>query len=39
MILGMWMDDWGFECSESLRVTDDGHETFTSFPRKLFIKE
>ena len=38
MILGMWMDDWGFECSESLRVTDDGHETFANFPRKLFIK-
>jgi Xaa-Pro dipeptidase len=39
MILGMWMDDWGFECSESFRVTDDGHETFANFPRKLFIKE
>jgi Xaa-Pro dipeptidase len=38
MILGMWMDDWGFECSESLRVTDDGHETFANFPRKLFTK-
>jgi Xaa-Pro dipeptidase len=39
MILGMWMDDWGFECSESFRVTDKGHETFANFPRKLFIKE
>jgi Xaa-Pro dipeptidase len=36
MILGMWMDDWGFECSESFRVTQDGCETFTDFPRKLF---
>ncbi|GAB6063424.1 M24 family metallopeptidase [Deferrisoma palaeochoriense] len=38
MILGMWMDDWGFECSESFRVTETGHETFASFPRKLFVK-
>ncbi len=38
MILGMWMDDWGFECSESFRVTEGGCETFADFPRKLFIK-
>jgi len=38
MILGMWMDDWGFECSESFRVTEGGSETFADFPRKLFIK-
>jgi Xaa-Pro dipeptidase len=38
MILGMWMDDWGFECSESFRVTESGCETFADFPRKLFIK-
>ncbi len=38
MILGMWMDDWGFECSESFRVTERGHETFADFPRKLFVK-
>jgi len=38
MILGMWMDDWGFECSESFRVTESGSETFADFPRKLFIK-
>jgi ectoine hydrolase len=38
MILGMWMDDWGFECSESFRVTDAGCETFAHFPRKLFTK-
>ncbi len=39
MILGMWMEDWGFECSESFRVTETGCETFANFPRKLFIKE
>jgi Xaa-Pro dipeptidase len=37
MILGMWMDDWGFECSESFRVTDEGCETFADVPRKLFV--
>jgi len=38
MILGMWMESFGFECSESLRVTEHGCETFAAFPRKLFIK-
>ncbi|MEJ2727996.1 MAG: M24 family metallopeptidase [Deltaproteobacteria bacterium] len=37
MILGMWMDNYGFECSESFRVTEAGCETFADFPRKLFI--
>ena len=37
MILGMWMDDFGFECSESLRITEQGCETFSDFPRKLFV--
>ncbi len=38
MILGMWMDNYGFECSESFRVTETGCETFADFPRKLFVK-
>lgn len=37
MILGMWMDNYGFECSESFRVTESGCETFADFPRKLFL--
>jgi ectoine hydrolase len=37
MILGMWMDNYGFECSESFRVTEAGCETFADFPRKLFV--
>ena len=37
MILGMWMDDFGFECSESFRVTDTGAKTFANFERKLFV--
>jgi len=35
---GIWMDEFGFECSEPIRVTDSGCETFVNFPRKLFIK-
>lgn len=38
MILGMWMDDYGFECSESFRVSETGCETFADVPRKLFVK-
>lgn len=38
VILGMWMDDWGFELSETIRVTDDGPESFSRLPRKLFVK-
>ncbi|MDA3916034.1 MAG: M24 family metallopeptidase [Deltaproteobacteria bacterium] len=37
MILGMWMDNFGFECSESFRVTETGVKTFASFERKLFV--
>ncbi len=39
MILGMWMDDFGFECSESFRVTDTAAETFADCERKLFLLE
>ncbi|MEA1969256.1 MAG: M24 family metallopeptidase [Thermodesulfobacteriota bacterium] len=38
MILGMWMDNYGFECSEAFMVTEKGCETFAEFPRKLFLK-
>lgn len=37
MILGMWMDNYGFECSESFYVTEEGCETFARFARKLFV--
>jgi Xaa-Pro dipeptidase len=39
MILGMWMDDFGFECSETFRVTERGCETFADVPRILFVKD
>ena len=38
MILGLWMDDWGFELSETFRVTPAGAECLCSFPRRLFVK-
>jgi ectoine hydrolase len=39
MILGMWMDDWGYEVSETFCVRRNGDpEILTSFPRDLVIK-
>jgi Xaa-Pro dipeptidase len=38
IITGMWMDNWGFEISESVAVTETGHETLSNFPRQLIIK-
>ncbi|PBB41233.1 ectoine hydrolase DoeA [Mesorhizobium sp. WSM3866] len=37
-ILGMWMDGWGIEVSETILVTADGCETLTSFPREIHVK-
>jgi ectoine hydrolase len=37
MILGMWQGDWGFETSESFRVTETGHECLASVPRELKV--
>ena len=39
IMLGMWMDDWGFELSETVAITQDGYELLTDFPRKLFVKD
>ncbi len=38
MILGMWMDDWGYEVSEAFRVTADGAVCFCDFSRDLVVK-
>jgi ectoine hydrolase len=39
MIIGLWMDDWGFEVSETFRVTEDGApEVFSHVPRQVFVK-
>jgi ectoine hydrolase len=38
VISGIWMEDWGFEISQSVYVTETGHEPLSSFPRQLIIK-
>lgn len=38
LIGGMWMDHYGYELSESIRVAPNGVEVFTSFPRQLLQK-
>lgn len=36
---GLWMDDWGIEITESIRITENGPaETLTSFPREIVVK-
>lgn len=37
-ILGMWMDGWGIEVSETILVTPGGCETLTNFPRDIHVK-
>ncbi|WP_308161758.1 M24 family metallopeptidase [Mycolicibacterium goodii] len=37
MILGVWMDGWGYELSESFIVTDAGAECLASVPRQLTV--
>jgi ectoine hydrolase len=35
---GIWLDQFGFECSEPIRVTRTGCEPFVKFDRRLFVK-
>ncbi|WP_151704442.1 ectoine hydrolase DoeA [Nitrincola alkalilacustris] len=35
---GLWLDDWGIETTESILITENGAETFCSYPRQLFVK-
>ncbi len=35
---GLWMDDWGLEITESIRITAQGAEPLCNYPRKLFVK-
>lgn len=37
-ILGMWMDGWGLEVSETVTVTTTGCECLTRFAREVFVK-
>ena len=38
IIMGMWMEGWGYEMSESVMVTPDGVEKLTHFPQGLTVK-
>lgn len=38
VILGMWMDGWGYELSEPVLVTDAGAERLTDLPQELSIR-
>jgi Xaa-Pro dipeptidase len=35
---GIWLESYGFECSEPILVTENGCEKFVEFPQKLFAK-
>ena len=35
---GLWMEDWGFEITESIRIGRDGPECLADVPRKLVVK-
>ncbi|MEJ2282120.1 MAG: Xaa-Pro peptidase family protein [Desulfobacterales bacterium] len=35
---GIWLETYGFECSEPLLITEKGCEKFIEFPQKLFVK-
>jgi ectoine hydrolase len=39
VILGMWMDGWGYETSEPVLVTERGAEQLASLPRGLTVKD
>ena len=36
---GLWMEDWGFEITESIVITDGAPECLADVPRKLFVKD
>ena len=38
LMLGMWMEDWGYELSETIRITDGEPELLTAFPQQLVVK-
>ncbi|MDC0114214.1 AMP-binding protein, partial [Planktomarina temperata] len=36
---GLWMDDWGFEITESIRIGSTGPECLADVPRKMVVKD
>ncbi len=39
IILGMWMDGWGMELSETIHVQEGGAQCLTQFPRNVHVKQ
>ena len=39
VILGMWMDDWGMELSETIHVRGDSCERMCDFPQHIHVVE
>ncbi|MFK7891070.1 MAG: ectoine hydrolase DoeA [Granulosicoccus sp.] len=35
---GLWMDNWGFEITETFAITDGASECLAQVPRQLFVK-
>lgn len=35
----LWLEDWGFETTESIVVTDSGGECLSDVPRKMLVKQ
>jgi ectoine hydrolase len=36
---GLWMEDWGFEITETILITEGAPECLASVPRKLLVKD
>lgn len=36
---GLWMENWGFEITESIAITDKAPECLANVPRKLIVKD
>lgn len=36
---GLWMDDWGFEITESIRIGKNAPECLSNVPRKMLVKD
>ncbi len=37
-MIGLWMEDWGFEITESIRIGKSGPECLDDMPRKMVVK-
>jgi ectoine hydrolase len=35
---GLWMEDWGFEITESIRIGETGPECLADVPRRMVVK-